>query len=283
MFIATDAPQDELILKLLPVLVEANAILNEEFQHYCAGEHFDIHTKSDQSPVTQADYRVNEYITTQLNALFPYLPILSEEGQHNVRKQWSKFWLLDPLDGTKEFIQQRPQFTLNLSLIDTHQTIFSVLTIPAEHLIYICPLQGLPLKYDTQQKCWWIYAAQHSNKLVVGVSHSAQKKQAYTDYLAALQQLIEFDVYKAGSAYKFCMMLEDQVDLYPRFHPTCEWDTSAGQCLLERVGGGLVDFSNRSFIYNARDELLNGGFIAYKNENIRELAFQALALDQSAD
>ncbi|MPN52861.1 hypothetical protein SDC9_200524 [bioreactor metagenome] len=87
--------------------------------------------------------------------------------------------------------------------------------------------------------------------------------------------IVEF---RAGSAYKFCMMLEGKVDIYPRFHPTSEWDTSAGQCLIERIGGGLVDFKGRPFVYNQRESLLNGGFIAFRNIEMINLAFQALGL-----
>ncbi len=79
------------------------------------------------------------------------------------------------------------------------------------------------------------------------------------------------------------MMLEDRVDIYPRFHPTCEWDTSAGQCLIERIGGGLVDFKGRAFVYNQRETLLNGGFIAFKDDNMKKLALQALELMQNSD
>ena len=93
-----------------------------------------------------------------------------------------------------------------------------------------------------------------------------------------MSELTEYSEFKAGSAYKFCMILEDKVDIYPRFHPTCEWDTSAGQCLLERIGGGLVNLQGKSFLYNQRDTLLNAGFIAYKNEYMKNLAFQALEL-----
>ena len=112
------------------------------------------------------------------------------------------------------------------------------------------------------------------------MSQSAQHKPEYAEYLQDLATLTNFGVLKAGSAYKFCMMLEDQVDIYPRFHPTCEWDTSAGQCFIERIGGGLVDFKGRPFVYNQRETLLNAGFIAFKNTKTKTLALQALELMQ---
>ena len=277
MFITTDAPQDPMILQFVPVLTQASEILREEYQRYCSGAAFDIETKSDNSPVTQADYRVNHYLTQALAELSK-LPLLSEEGQENQRQTWQKFWLLDPLDGTKEFLHKRPEFTINLSLIDGSETIFAILAIPAQHLLYICPLVGLPLKYNTLEDQWFEYKESDQEHAVqVGLSQSSQKKPKYAAYLESLAQLSEYTEFKAGSAYKFCMMLEDLVDIYPRFHPTCEWDTSAGQCMLERVGGGLIDLKGQPFIYNQRDTLLNGSFIAYTKPQFRTLALAALA------
>lgn len=276
MFKTTTAPQDPMILQLLPIVTQACEILREEYQRYCSGADFGIEHKSDDSPVTQADYRANHYITQVLSQV-SNLPLLSEEGVKSERMQWQKFWLLDPLDGTKEFLHKRPEFTINLSLVDGSKTTFAILAIPGEYSAYICPLEGQPLKYDMQTMTWYEYASVDSEVPVqVGLSQSARNKPEYGTYLDALANLCEYSTYYAGSAYKFCMMLEDKVDIYPRFHPTCEWDTSAGQCLIERIGGGLVDFKGRPFIYNQRETLLNGRFIAYKNAAMKNLALKAL-------
>ncbi|MEQ1367915.1 3'(2'),5'-bisphosphate nucleotidase CysQ [Acinetobacter schindleri] len=283
MFKATTAPQDPMILQFVPILTQACEILREEYQQYCSGAAFDIERKKDDSPVTQADYRVNTFLT-QVLAEISDLPLLSEEGKQEDRQAWSAFWLLDPLDGTKEFLHQRPEFTINLSLVKDNLTTFAILAIPAQQLIYFCPEQGMPLKYDIQQDCWHEYfSASQQDRVHIGLSQSSQKKPKYAAYLESLAKFTEFDEFKAGSAYKFCMILEDQVDIYPRFHPTCEWDTSAGQCLLERIGGGLVDFKGRPFSYNQRETLLNGGFIAYKTKEMKILAFKALADMQGSD
>lgn len=277
MFKATTAPQDPMILQFVPILTQACEILREEYQRYCSGAAFDIETKSDDSPVTQADYRVNAYLTQALEEISD-LPLLSEEGQQNERQAWQQFWLLDPLDGTKEFLHKRPEFTINLSLIQGSATVFAILAIPAQHLLYICPLQGMPLKFDIQSQQWSeYYPCTDLHSAQIGLSQSRQKRPKYVAYLESLSQLTEYTEFKAGSAYKFCMMLEDLVDIYPRFHPTCEWDTSAGQCMLERIGGGLVDLAGRPFIYNQRSTLLNGGFIAYTNQHFKQLALAALS------
>ncbi|WP_180033474.1 3'(2'),5'-bisphosphate nucleotidase CysQ [Acinetobacter sp. YH12233] len=283
MFKATIAPQDPMILQFVPILTQACEILREEYQRYCSGAAFDIVKKSDDSPVTQADYRVNSYLTQAL-AEISELPLLSEEGQQDQRHAWTDFWLLDPLDGTKEFLHQRPEFTINLSLVRSSLTTFAILAVPAQQLIYFCPEQGMPLKYDIQNQAWFGYeAAINHQDVFVGLSQSSQQKPKYVEYLQSLVKLSAYTEFKAGSAYKFCMFLEDWVDIYPRFHPTSEWDTSAGQCMLERIGGGLVDLEGRPFIYNQRKTLLNGGFIAYKNEAMKILALQALADMQDND
>ncbi|OTG91524.1 3'(2'),5'-bisphosphate nucleotidase CysQ family protein [Acinetobacter sp. ANC 3813] len=280
MFKTATSPQDIMILQLTPIVTQACEILREEYQRYCSGDVFDIEKKSDNSPVTQADYRVNTYLTQAL-ADISVLPLLSEEGESANRQKWQKFWLLDPLDGTKEFLHKRPEFTINLSLVDGAQTVFAVLAIPGQQTIYFCPERGMPLKYNYLEDQWSSYQdLAEQGAVQVGLSQSSQNKPQYAEYLDDLSTLTEFNVFKAGSAYKFCMMLEDRVDIYPRFHPTCEWDTSAGQCLLERIGGGLVDLKGRPFLYNQRDTLLNGGFMAFKNQEMKEIAMQALAMMQ---
>ncbi|USE81978.1 3'(2'),5'-bisphosphate nucleotidase CysQ family protein [Acinetobacter tibetensis] len=283
MFKTTTAPQDAMILQLVPIVTQACEILREEYQRYCAGEQFDITKKHDDSPVTQADFRVNQYITEALAQQSVDIPLLSEEGEYDQRQQWHRFWLLDPLDGTKEFLHKRSEFTINLSLVEGVHTVFAVLAIPAEQVVYFCPLQGMPLKLNLSTQQWYVYELEHSMAAPVhiGLSQSAQHKSEYTAYLDALKDMTSYDVFKAGSAYKFCMILEHKVDIYPRFHPTSEWDTSAGQCLIERIGGGLVDFRGRPFVYNQRETLLNGGFIAYRNAEMKKLALQALAVMQS--
>ncbi|QDK98022.1 3'(2'),5'-bisphosphate nucleotidase CysQ [Acinetobacter tandoii] len=279
MFIKTDEPQDVMILQLVPMMTQACEILNQEFQQYCSGEDFNIEHKHDASPVTQADFRANQFITQALADYSPDIPLLSEEGEYSLRQQWQRFWLLDPLDGTKEFLHQRPEFTINLSLVEGAQTVFAILAIPGEQAMYICPVQGMPLKLDIKTQQWFIYTPeqQQTDTVKIGLSQSSQQKGQYHEYLHVLESITEYSVFKAGSAYKFCMMLEHKIDIYPRFHPTSEWDTSAGQCLLERIGGGLVDFKGRPFLYNQRDSLLNKGFIAYRTAEMQVLALEVLA------
>lgn len=278
MFITTQAPQDEKILKIVPMMAHASLILLEEYQNYCNGQVFNIDRKEDQSPVTQADLRVNSYLIKELATLFPDIPVLSEESDNQDRQSWDICWMLDPLDGTKEFIHKRDEFTINLSLIRDYQTVFSIIAVPTEQVMYLGHLTELPYKYSFTTKTWERYCKfkdVNEDAIQVGLSHSSKnpKYQQYMDYLEQESPVIRRE---AGSAYKFCMMLEGEIDIYPRFHPTSEWDTSAGQGLLESIGGGLVSLDAEPFTYNQRDTVLNSGFIAYRDEDNRQLALKAL-------
>lgn len=278
MFITTQAPQDSQMLQLVPILVAASQILLEEYQNYCAGSEFKIDKKSDHSPVTQADLRVNQYLINELTRITPDIPVLSEENDHSDRHLWTRCWMLDPLDGTKEFIHQRDEFTINLSLIENHQTIFSVIVVPTEQVFYMGYLTELPYKYSFVGETWERYSKfkdAESDAIQVGLSHSSKnpKYQQYIEYIEQENPVIRRE---AGSAYKFCMMLEGEIDIYPRFHPTSEWDTSSGQGLLESIGGGLVSLNALPFTYNQRSTVLNEGFIAYRDAENQQIALDAL-------
>ncbi len=278
MFITTQAPQDEQILKLVPILAHASEILLEEYQNYCAGREFNIDEKEDNSPVTQADLKVNRYLLKALAEITPEIPVLSEESDYSERHAWDICWMLDPLDGTKEFIHERDEFTINLSLIENHQTVFSVIVVPCEQVMYLGYLTEKPYKYSFSQKTWerfCKYKNSESDAIQIGLSHSSKnpKYQKYVELIELENPVIRRE---AGSAYKFCMMLEGEIDIYPRFHPTSEWDTSSGQGLLESIGGGLLSLEGEAFTYNQRDTVLNNGFIAFRDKENQEIALSAL-------
>lgn len=278
MFITTQAPQDQKILDLIPILTQASQILLEEYQNYCTGSEFKIDKKDDQSPVTQADLKVNQFLITALAQITPEIPVLSEESDNSKREQWSVCWMLDPLDGTKEFIYKRDEFTINLSLIQNHQTTFSIIAVPTEQVMYLGYLTELPYKYSFAEKTWERYCkfkdTQH-DAIQIGLSHSSKNPQ-YQQYIDYIEQDHPVVRREAGSAYKFCMMLEGEIDIYPRFHPTSEWDTSSGQGLLESIGGGLVSLDAVAFTYNQRKILLNAGFIAFRDIENKKIALEAL-------
>ena len=278
MFIKTLAPQDQFILKLVPIMAQASQILLEEYQNYCAGGEFNIQEKSDDSPVTQADLKVNHFLLKHLATITPQLPVLSEESDYSERKSWKKCWMLDPLDGTKEFIHERDEFTTNLSLIEDHQTTFAIIAVPCEQVMYIGYRNQLPYKYSFSRNEWFQYKIEEhdlNTPLQIGLSHNS-KNPKYQNFIQPLLKHRAVERREAGSAYKFCMMLEGDIDIYPRFHPTSEWDTSSGQSLLESIGGGLLTLEAKPFLYNQRDTVLNGGFIAFKDQYCKKIAYEAL-------
>ena len=279
MFIKTLAPQDQLISQLVPIMAQASQILWEEYQSYCAGCEFNIQEKSDDSPVTQADLKVNHFLLKHLATVTPQLPVLSEESDYSARAAWQRCWMLDPLDGTKEFIHERDEFTINLSLIDGHQTIFAIIAVPCEQVMYIGHTSQLPYKYSFSRQEWFQYQLEEHDMvapLQIGLSHNS-KNPKYKNFIEPILQNRQVERREAGSAYKFCMMLEGEIDIYPRFHPTSEWDTSSGQALLESIGGGLMTLDQKPFLYNQRETVLNGGFIAYRDQHCKNIAYDALS------
>ena len=278
MFIKTLAPQDHLISQLVPIMAQASQILLEEYQSYCAGCEFNIQEKSDDSPVTQADLKVNHFLLKQLATVTPQLPVLSEESDYSERAEWKSCWMLDPLDGTKEFIHERDEFTINLSLIENHETTFAIIAVPCEQLIYIGYTSQLPYKYSISRDEWYQYQIEEhalEAPIQIGLSHNS-KNPKYKNFIEPILHFREVERREAGSAYKFCMMLEGEIDIYPRFHPTSEWDTSSGQSLLESIGGGLMTLDGKPFQYNQRETVLNNGFIAFKDQYSKKIAYEAL-------
>lgn len=266
--------------QLSRILQQASAIIVAEYQRYQRGGQFQIERKSDNSPVTQADLKAHGFISQALAELTPKLPLLSEEGEHNERHQWQRFWMLDPLDGTKEFIDQTGEFTINLSLIENGESVISAIAVPLMSKLYIVEKHQqetqLPYRYQwNAQGQIELFQFQHglnkndlnaNRQLNIAMSRRPERSLRYQEFLDYLtSQNISYHKVNAGSAYKFCMMIEGEIDLYPRFHPTSEWDTSAGQGLLQSIGGEVFDLSHRPFRYNQRTSLLNGQFIALRD------------------
>ena len=279
MFIKTLAPQDQLISQLVPIMAQASQILLEEYQSYCAGCEFNIQEKSDDSPVTQADLKINSFLLKHLAEITPDLPVLSEESDYSARAAWQRCWMLDPLDGTKEFIHERDEFTINLSLIEGNETTFAIIAVPCEQVMYIGYQSQLPYKYSFSRQEWFQYQVEEhdlTTPLQIGLSHNS-KNPKYKNFIEPILRDRAVERREAGSAYKFCMMLEGEIDIYPRFHPTSEWDTSSGQALLESIGGGLMTLDGKPFQYNQRETVLNGGFIAFRDQYCKKIAYEALA------
>lgn len=222
---------------------------------------FAVQAKDDESPLTQADLASHRCIMAGLRELTPDIPIISEEEglpEFEERQQWSRYWLIDPLDGTKEFVNRNGEFTVNIALIDKHRPVFGVVHVPVQAKTYIgCKGRGA-LRLVEGQPAQEIRVAAASNT-PVRVVGSRSHRGASID--AFLQKIGETDMVPMGSSLKFCVVAEGDADVYPRLGPTSEWDTAAAQAVVEQAGGEVLELNGKPLSYNAKSNILNPFFI----------------------
>lgn len=245
-----------LIDPLLTIALEAGKKIMEIYQDTSS---WNVEVKDDKSPLTRADKEANLVIEKGLKNLPISFPIISEEGKDipfEERANWPLFWLVDPLDGTKEFIKRNGQFTVNIALIDQNAPILGVIYAPAtQELFYGAKGEGA-FKRDGEGKVTRISVSQRRTALVsVGSSSHASEEEA-----GYLSQYDIASTIKSGSSLKFCKVGEGLADLYLRTGPTMEWDTAAGQCIAESAGAIMTKLDGTPFLYN-KQSLLNTGFI----------------------
>lgn len=223
---------------------------------------FDVETKDDRSPLTEADRVSNRIITERLAALSPRLPVLSEEAadaESRERLEWPRYWLVDPLDGTKEFIKRNGEFTVNIALVDGHRAVLGAVHAPALDRMYFGAVELGAWRSDGAAAARPIAVRPAATPLrVVGSrSHPSPELTAYLDGLPP------YEIADMGSSLKICLVAEGAADLYPRLGPTSEWDTAAAQAILESAGGRMIDLAGRPLRYNSKDDLLNPHFLAF--------------------
>jgi 3'(2'), 5'-bisphosphate nucleotidase len=223
---------------------------------------FEVTEKEDESPVTSADLASNRLIIKSLKRLSPSLPSLSEESAHqpfSIRSQWPAYWLIDPLDGTKEFIKHNGEFTVNVALIREKKPVLGVVYAPALGLVYYAVEGEGAFKVDRGK-----HVPIHVRPLRAGQpTILGSRSHLSTRFDAYLDQVGDHDLIRIGSSIKFCLIAEGEADLYPRFGPTSEWDTAAGQCILETAGGRVTDMKMRPLLYNTKASLENPNFFAF--------------------
>ncbi|WP_149195916.1 3'(2'),5'-bisphosphate nucleotidase CysQ [Luteimonas suaedae] len=234
----------------------ADAIL-----HVYAGE-FSVEHKDDASPLTAADLAAHRCIVEGLAALTPDIPVLSEESADTVpvalRRQWPRLWVVDPLDGTREFVKRNGEFTVNIALVEDGVATFGVIQQPVTSALWHgAPGHGAWLCEGASERALHARRPAHAP---LRVAASRSHRDGRTEALMA--RIGDTEPVALGSSLKFCWLAEGRMDVYPRFGPTSEWDTAAGQAILEGAGGLVVDPRGRPFRYNQRDTLLNGDFIA---------------------
>ena len=244
---------------------------------YHSGEPLHINQKADDSPVTEADHQSQHVLAEGLGRLTPAWPVLSEEQaipDFSERRDWRRYWLVDPLDGTREFINRTGEFTINIALIEDGWPVLGIIYLPLEESAYIGIEGGGAWREDaggrTELK---VRDRSSSDQLAVltGSRHQGRLIQACLERLR--QHFIGVERVQAGSALKFCLLAEGRGDIYPRFAPCCEWDTAAGQAVLEAAGGELLGMDFLRFRYNQKESLINPHFFAVGAGNVawREL------------
>jgi len=230
---------------------------------------FDVTRKQDQSPLTQADLRAHSVIVRKLSELTPQLPVLSEEASdipYDERRRWQRYWLVDPLDGTKEFVSRNGEFTVNIALIENHVPVLGVVHVPVKNTTYVGSSDGA-FKQVGDHGFTTIRVRRPPAIPLRIVGSRSHTKAGSLDSL--LERVGPHTLMSIGSSLKFCLIAEGSADFYPRFGPTSEWDTAAAHAVLEAAGGAVVDIHGQPLRYNLKADLLNPHFFAFGDRNQR--------------
>lgn len=227
-----------------------------------------VENKADSSPLTLADKASHKYISAELKKLYPQIPILSEEGKNisfNERKDWDLFWMIDPLDGTKEFIKRNGEFTVNIALIEKNKVVLGVVHVPVKKWTYAAEKGKGAFKQDEHKETAAIHANTFSFedknlKIVASRSHNTPETAAF------ISQFDSPELVSMGSSLKLLLVAEGKADVYPRLAPTMEWDTAAAQIIVEEAGGKVVLENQKDPVLYNKENLLNPYFIVLGNK-----------------
>lgn len=241
---------------------------------------FSVTKKQDDSPLTLADKESHKIIKKELTKLYPDIPILSEEGRdipYKKRKCWERFWLIDPLDGTKEFIKRNGEFTVNIALIEDNKPVLGVIYVPDKDLFYFADrkigaykLENTAIKENTSTANKLIKLSiklplDYPDKPFTVVTSRSHLSKETEDYILRLNEKHkELKIIPRGSSIKICLVAEGSADIYPIFGPTCEWDTAAGHAIINIAGGKIVDVANNKMLKYNKENLINPSFVVYK-------------------
>jgi 3'(2'), 5'-bisphosphate nucleotidase len=224
---------------------------------------FDVEQKSDNTPLTAADMAAHHTIVDGLQQLTPGVPILSEESADipfAERSQWPRYWLVDPLDGTREFVKRNGEFTVNIALIENHESVLGVVYTPVTGVTYYAARGCGAFKKTPESEAVAIHTRRKTDDstIIAGSrSHRGDSLEAF------LQRIGDYEIISMGSSLKSCLVAEGRADIYPRLGPTSEWDTAAAQCVVEEAGGRLTKTDLEPLRYNTKDSLLNPHFLVF--------------------
>jgi len=257
---------DETLDRLAEAAVKMAEAAGREILSIYAAD-FDVETKADDSPLTAADRAAHALIHEALTSATPDIPVLSEEGgipDYEVRQQWTRYWLVDPLDGTREFVKRNGEFTVNIALIDHGRPVIGVVHAPVLSRTYVGVQNSKAERRDTDGvtplKTRTVPEGAPMT-LVVSRSHRSPAVDAL------LERLPAYETTSMGSSLKFCLVAEGCADAYPRFGPTSEWDSGAAQCIVEAAGGAVIRTDGTPLRYNAKASTLNPDFLALGDPN----------------
>ena len=250
------------IKKIINIAREAGDAILEIYQ-----KDFEVYTKKDESPLTEADQAANKIILEKLLANYPDIPYISEEVKQNdyfERKDWEYCWLIDPLDGTKEFIKKNGEFTVNIALIHKGEPILGVVHVPVQNKTYyaeknqgafVIENNGVPKQIENRTH----YSELDEIIVVASRSHLSQEVVDFVDDLKAKGKQVEF--LSSGSSLKFCLVAEGKAHVYPRLAPTMEWDTGAAHAVCLEAGKNVLVYETKEALSYNREDLLNPWFI----------------------
>ena len=260
-----------MISELTQLAIKAAIEASKDILTIYQSDDFEIENKKDNSPLTKADNAAHKIISSILQE--SKIPILSEEGKnipYETRKYWNKLWIVDPIDGTKEFIKRNGEFTVNIALIENNKPIIGVILAPDSGVLYFSEknigafksivsldfinpenllAEALPLPLNHENQVYTVVASR---------SHLSKETEAYVENLRTKHGEVKF--ISIGSSLKLCMVAEGKANCYPRFAPTMEWDTAAGQAICEAAGFQVIDFETKKSMKYNREQLLNNWF-----------------------
>jgi len=244
-----------------PLLDVARSAAHEIMRVYATD--FDVARKSDQSPLTVADLAAHRVIERDLRRITPDIPLLSEESAavpYAERRRWERYWLVDPLDGTKEFVSKNGDFTVNIALVERGEPLIGVVHIPVSGMSYYGCVGVGAFRRDQDGQVGVIKVRPLVPGPVRVVASRSHRGELMDGYLAKLGP---HATVSRGSSLKFCLVAEGAADVYPRLGPTSEWDTAAGHALVLAAGGHVIAADGAALRYNSKESLLNPFFIAY--------------------
>lgn len=227
-------------------------------------QEYTVEYKDDNTPVTRADFMAHDAIVAGLGIITPDLPMISEEDPippYSVRENWEYFWIIDPLDGTREFINRREGFSVNIALIHHDRPVIGVIHAPVSGVSFYASSGNGAYKRDNQHSLGirMHCRKKHRSPPMIAVSRTRQGGRL-AEYL---KKIGAYEIFPIGSSLKSCLVAEGIADLYPCLGPTSEWDTAAAQCIVEEAGAYMTDFSNEPLRYNRRESMINPAFLVY--------------------